>query len=101
MQKYGDAFSKSSSIFLEAGLITPGSLHGVISGKNYSRAMVCHKTMLKPLDRLLMIEFVRSKKRVKLLEYQIGETIMTDLQEFVSGATMEAAKTDAEFSSLV
>ena len=47
-------------IFVEAGVITPGSLQGVISGKNYSRAMACHKTMLQALERLLLIEHVIS-----------------------------------------
>ena len=88
-------------IFVEAGLITPGSLQGVISGKNYSRAMTCHKTMLEALERLLLIEYVISKNRTKLLESQNQETIMTDLLELPSGATIETAKTDDEISSLV
>ena len=83
-------------IFVEAGLITPGSLQGIICGKNYSRAMTCHKTMLKALERLLLIEYVISKNRTKLLESQIQETIMTDLLELPSGATIETAKTDDE-----
>ena len=88
-------------IFVETGLITPGSVQGVISGKNYSRAVTCHKTMLEALERLLLIKYVRSKNKVKLLESQIQETIMTDLLEFPSGATIEAAKADDEISSLV
>ena len=32
-----------SDIFLEAGLMSSGSLTGVLSGTNYSRAMNCHK----------------------------------------------------------
>ena len=88
-------------IFVEAGLITPGSLQGVISGKNYSRAMACHKTMLEALERLLLTEYVISKDRAKLLESQSQETIMTYLLELPSGATMEAAKEDDEMLSLV
>ena len=33
-----------SEILLEAGLVTPGSLSGVISGKNYSRSLNCQST---------------------------------------------------------
>ena len=36
-------------IFVEAGLITLGSLQGVISRKKYSRAMACHKLCLRHL----------------------------------------------------
>ena len=88
-------------IFVEAGLITQGSLQGVISGKNYSRAMACHKTVLEALERLLLTEYVISKNRAKLFESQSQETIMTDLLELPSGATMEAAKEDDEMLSLV
>ena len=58
-------------IFVEGGLITHGSVQCVISGKNYSQAMTCHKTMLEALERLLLIEYVRSKSRINLLESQI------------------------------
>ena len=36
-------------IFVQAGLITPGSFHGVISGTNYSQAMVSKKLCSKHL----------------------------------------------------
>ena len=88
-------------VFVEAGLITPGSLQGVISGKNYSRAMACHKTMLEALERLLLIEFVISKNRAKLLESESQETIMTDLLELPSKTTIEAVQEDTEMTSLV
>jgi hypothetical protein len=42
-----------ADILIEAGLITPGSVHGVLRGKNYSRAMNCHLTVLEALERLL------------------------------------------------
>ena len=32
-------------ILLESGLISSGSLQGVLSGKNYSRATRCHKVL--------------------------------------------------------
>ena len=59
------------------------------------------QTLLKALERLLLIEYVISKKRTKLLESQIQETIITDLLELPSGTTIQTAKTDNEISSLV
>jgi hypothetical protein len=46
-----------SDILLEAGLIEPGSVTGVMSGKHYSRTMHCHKILLEALERLLFEEF--------------------------------------------
>ena len=88
-------------IFVEAGLITPGSLQRVISGKNYSRARACHKTMLEALEKLLLIEFVISKNRAKLLKSQGQETIMTDLLELPCKTTIEAVQEDTEIMFLV
>ena len=41
-------------ILVEAGLVSCGSLHRVLSGKDYSRAMVCHKALLEALERILL-----------------------------------------------
>ena len=38
-----------SDILLEAGLISPGSFSGVLSGKSYARAIHCHKGMVESL----------------------------------------------------
>ncbi len=40
-----------TDVLLEAGLVGSGTVYGVLSGKNYSHAMVCHKTVLKSLER--------------------------------------------------
>ena len=55
-------------IFLEAGLITSGSLHSILAGKQYARAMTCHKTMLEALERLLLLEFLVTTNRSSLLD---------------------------------
>ncbi|KAL2091604.1 hypothetical protein ACEWY4_013867 [Coilia grayii] len=46
-------------ILLEAGLISGGSLAGVMQGKNYDRAIHCHKIMLEALELLLFEEFTQ------------------------------------------
>ena len=43
-----------ADIMQEAGLITSGSVNGVMSGKNYDRALHCHKVVLECLQRLLL-----------------------------------------------
>lgn len=55
-------------IFIEGGLLTSGSMQGVMNGKNYSRSMVCHKTMLEALERLLIPS---SSKKVKKETYAL------------------------------
>ena len=46
-----------SDILIESGLMTSGSMVSVLSGKGYSRAMNCHKSLLEGLEPLLMIKF--------------------------------------------
>jgi hypothetical protein len=35
-----------SDVLVEAGLISTGSLAGVLSGKNYAMSINCHKTVV-------------------------------------------------------
>ncbi|KAL8620245.1 hypothetical protein ACOMHN_061436 [Nucella lapillus] len=46
-----------SDIMQEAGLITSGSVNGVMSGKSYDRSMHCHKVILECLERLISCIF--------------------------------------------
>ncbi len=57
-----------SDVLLEAGLITSGSLHGVLSGKHYERALHCHKTMMECLERLLLEQFMMERNEEELLD---------------------------------
>ena len=43
-----------SDVLLEAGLMTSGSVHAVLAGKQYNRGITCHKTLLEALERLLL-----------------------------------------------
>ena len=52
------AGSDFSDVFLEAGMITKGSMTGVMNGKNYSHALNCHKTLTKATFRLLFNKFI-------------------------------------------
>ncbi|KAL8594141.1 hypothetical protein ACOMHN_047881 [Nucella lapillus] len=48
-----------SDIMQEAGLITSGSVNGVISGKSYDRSMHCHKVILECLERLILRKYLQ------------------------------------------
>ena len=63
MKMLGEKMAGSglSDILLEAGLISGGSLTGVMSGKRYERALHCHKTMLESLEKLLFARFSRDQ----------------------------------------
>ena len=47
-----------SDVLLESELMSCGSLVGVQKGKNYARALNCHKVMLESLKRLLFEKFL-------------------------------------------
>ena len=55
-----------SDIFLEVGLITFGSLKGVLNGKHYDRAMNCHKVMVECLERLLLEQYLAQRGEEEL-----------------------------------
>ena len=49
-----------ADIFQESGLVS-GSVNGVMNGKNYDRALHCHKILMEALERLLMQAFLQWK----------------------------------------
>ena len=48
------ACSGLSDVLIEGGLTTSGSIQAILSGKQYNRAVICHKTMVEALERLLL-----------------------------------------------
>ena len=54
-------------VLLEAGMITTGSVTGVMNGKNYSRALLCHKTLTEAIFRLQFNKFIEEHELSKLL----------------------------------
>ena len=49
--------SELANVQLKAGVISADFINGVISGKNYGRAINCHKVKAKSLERLLLDRF--------------------------------------------
>ena len=77
-----------SDVLLESNLISIGSIHGVLSGKNYSRSIMCHKVLFESLHRLLLKKYVSENfEHLQLMED--NEVILSsgtnaEFQEIVS-----------------
>ena len=50
-----------ADVQLGAGVTSVGFINGVISGKNYGRAINCHKIMAKSLERLLLDRYLETR----------------------------------------
>ena len=50
-----------ANVLLKAGVISVGFINRVISGKNYSCAINCHKVMAKSLQRLLLDSYLETR----------------------------------------
>ena len=53
--------SVSADVLLEAGVTSASSMNGVMSSKYYSRAINCHKVVVKSLERLLLDRYLETK----------------------------------------
>ena len=47
-------------MFIESGIVSEGSVKGVLSGKHYNRSVSCHKIMYEALQRLRFEAFLDS-----------------------------------------
>ena len=50
-----------ADVLLETGIMSVGSMNGVMSGKTYSRAINCHKVMAESLERLLLDRYLETR----------------------------------------
>ena len=57
-----------TDILMEAGLVGSGTIGRIMNGKNYSRAMACHKTVLEALQRLIVEAFLESRIETSMFE---------------------------------
>lgn len=78
-----------SEILLESGLMSSGSLQGVVSGKNYSRAMYCHKAMAEGLERMLFRKFQDIKGEDRILQQSLQEESMTKVMSLLANRNKE------------
>ena len=61
---------------LEAELVTSGCLKSVLSGKAYSKALFCLKTVCEALERLLMEQFIREESIKSIADESILPAIL-------------------------
>lgn len=90
-------------VFLEAGLITSGSLDSVLKGKQYTRAMTCHKATMEALERLLLKKFL-AMKNISALESYLEEDqqiIFKTLMESPSSQNLKKAQASEEIVALL
>lgn len=45
-------------MFIESGIVSEGSIKGVLSGKQYNKSVACHKTMYEALQRIRFEAFL-------------------------------------------
>ena len=45
-------------MFIESGIVSEGSIKGVLSGKHYNQSVFCHKVMCEALQRLRLKAFL-------------------------------------------
>jgi hypothetical protein len=66
-------------IFIESGIVSEGSIKGVLSGKHYNRSIFCHKTVYETLERLRFETFLdtldeESQERIHLLTMDLRDS---------------------------
>ena len=47
-----------TDILIESGLMSVGSMKGVVSGKNYNRSINCHKVMAEAIEGMLLLMYI-------------------------------------------
>ena len=72
------AGSEFSDIVPETGAITTGLINGVINGKNYARALNCHKIISETIYRLLVYKYME--------KYNVPNDLKTLIEEFLANA---------------
>lgn len=77
-------------MLIESGIVSEGSIKGVLSGKHYNRSVLCHKMMYEALQRLRFEAFLDTLDE----EYQesILSLIITMQDSFTEGTFQECMK---------
>lgn len=80
-----------ADIFIEAEVVSSGSLNGVMEGKNYARAMSSHKAALEASLRKLFAIFLQEKNATKLEDMLSKESlaILAELRDNPNEEMME------------
>ncbi|CAB3997648.1 Hypothetical predicted protein [Paramuricea clavata] len=69
-------------VFIEPGIVSEGSIQGVLSGKHYNRSVSCHKIMYEALQRLRFQAFMDQMT-------EEDQEVMTSFIESMAGSFPE------------
>ena len=78
-----------TDILIESGLMSVGSMKGVVSGKNYSRSINCHKVMAEAIERMLLLKYIDDTGSEVLTKNSQSELRRT-VNHFVTNMDMES-----------
>ncbi len=88
---------------LESGLISSGSLAGVMSGKHYGRALNCHKVMTESMEHLLLQVYLEDQNADDLFSSLSDESSQKvhNLVENPSQVTLDAMLAEDSISLII
>ncbi|CAB4001806.1 Hypothetical predicted protein, partial [Paramuricea clavata] len=88
-------YDRFIDVFIESGIVSEGSIKGVMSGKHYNRSLLCHKTMYEALQRLRFEEFLdtlddESQEDISSFVETMKKAFEEDqLREYINSEQME------------
>ena len=65
-----------AEVLLESGLMSSGSMDGVMTGKNYARSIHCHKVMVEAVERCLLQRYCESNGSDGILDGLAPESLI-------------------------
>ena len=97
------AGSGLADVLIESGLISGGSLPGVMSGKHYDRALNCHKVMMESLERLLLQVYLEDENADEIFSSLPSQSslMLKNLVENPSQDNLDAAMSEDSISQTV
>ena len=99
-QRFGSA--GFSEVLVEAGVIGPGSVSGVLEGKHYNRAKDCHKIMVEAMRRLQLEAFSNWLEEIDRSESvrRLAAEIRHVREKCLSNDNIEELFTDEDFGQV-
>ena len=88
---------KGSDIIMEAGLISSGSVAGVMQGKHYDRAIHCHKVVLEALESLRVTKLFPTQEHPLIAVSNDARKKIDALFQHPSGTSLSEVLEDAKY----
>ena len=87
-------FRSKQDVFIESGIISEGSVKGVLTGKHYNRSVFCHKILYEAMQRLRFDAFfdqldeVKQERFVSFME-EMSNSFPERFHEYTENPVME------------